>query len=72
MAQIELTDTQEQVLEYIKSFSNKHGYPPTRIEICECFLWSSPNAAQCHLNALAKKGAIKLSRGASRGIKCLI
>jgi repressor LexA len=41
---------------------------PTRVEISEHFGWSSANAAQEHLLALAKKGVIALKANKSRGI----
>ncbi len=44
------------------------GMPPTRVEIARAFGFSSPNAAEGHLRALARKGAIELVPGASRGI----
>jgi repressor LexA len=42
--------------------------PPTRAEICAALGFASPNAAEDHLRALARKGAIELLPGASRGI----
>lgn len=71
MQKYALTGTQEQVLEYIKSFLKEKGYPPTRREIADCFLFY-PNAAEGHLLALEKKGVIKITRGISRGIQCLV
>jgi len=43
--------------------------PPTRAEIAEAFGFKSPNAAEEHLRALQRKGAIDLVPGASRGIQ---
>jgi len=43
--------------------------PPTRMEICTALGFRSPNAAETHLRALAKKGAIMLVAGSSRGIR---
>jgi len=45
------------------------GYPPTRAEIAEKMGFRSVNAAEQHLRALEKKGAIEISSGASRGIR---
>src|SRR5207244_2042140 len=45
------------------------GYPPTRAEIAERMGFRSVNAAEQHLRALEKKGAIEISSGASRGIR---
>jgi len=43
--------------------------PPTRADICEYFDFRSPTAADDHLKALARKEAIELMPGTSRGIR---
>ena len=45
--------------------------PPTRVEIAAELGFRSPNAAEDHLKALAKKGVIELVPGASRGIRII-
>jgi repressor LexA len=45
------------------------GYPPTRAEIAERMGFKSVNAAEQHLRALERKGAIEIAEGASRGIR---
>ncbi|MGA0955162.1 MAG: transcriptional repressor LexA, partial [Burkholderiaceae bacterium] len=47
------------------------GFPPTRLDICSALGFKSPNAAETHLKALAKKGAISMVPGASRSIRLL-
>jgi repressor LexA len=64
-----LTDRQKQILEMISQFIEESGFPPTRIEICSALGFKSPNAAEEHLKALEKKGAITMVPGASRSIK---
>lgn len=64
----ELTPTQANMLTFIRNFSAGSGYPPTRAEISRNFGWASNNAAQDHLNALVKKGAIRVAKGLARGI----
>lgn len=64
-----LTTRQLQVLELIKSSLSTSGLPPTRAEIAERLGFRSANAAEDHLRALARKGAIELVPGASRGIR---
>ncbi len=64
-----LTPRQLQILEMIRAFIEKTGRPPTRAEIAEALRFRSPNAAEDHLRALARKGAIELIPGASRGIR---
>lgn len=66
-----LTPRQRQILQMIRSFAAEHGYPPTRSEIASALGFRSVNAAVDHLKALARKGAIELLPGASRGIRLL-
>jgi len=66
---IKLTARQQQVLDLIKSYIRDTGYPPTRADIARELGFKSPNAAEEHLKALARKGAIEIIAGASRGIR---
>jgi repressor LexA len=66
---IKLTARQEEVLQLIKSAIEDTGYPPTRAEIAKELGFKSANAAEEHLKALARKGAIEMIPGASRGIR---
>ncbi len=66
---IKLTARQQEVLDLIKDAIVKTGFPPTRAEIAEQLGFRSPNAAEEHLKALARKGAIEMMPGASRGIR---
>lgn len=66
---IKLTARQEQVLQLIKRYIDGTGYPPTRAEIAKELGFKSANAAEEHLRALARKGAIEMVPGASRGIR---
>jgi len=63
-----LTSRQTEIFEFIKSEIEFNGYPPTRSEIAKVFGFKSPNAAEDHLKALKKKGAIDIIAGTSRGI----
>jgi repressor LexA len=64
-----LTARQQQVLDLVKDHMQETGYPPTRAEIASQLGFRSPNAAEEHLKALARKGAIEIIPGASRGIR---
>ncbi|MEX1033320.1 MAG: transcriptional repressor LexA [Cellvibrionaceae bacterium] len=64
-----LTDRQEEVLRLIRDYIRDTGYPPTRAEIADELGFRSANAAEEHLRALARKGAIEMVPGASRGIR---
>ncbi|GGN34537.1 MULTISPECIES: transcriptional repressor LexA [Marinomonas] len=66
---IKLTKRQSDVLETIREFIGETGFPPTRAEIARRLGFKSPNAAEEHLKALCKKGAIEMLSGASRGIR---
>ncbi|PDH37537.1 MAG: LexA repressor [OM182 bacterium MED-G24] len=64
-----LTPRQTQVLDLIKRHIDDTGYPPTRADIAKELGFRSANAAEEHLRALARKGAIEIIPGTSRGIK---
>jgi repressor LexA len=64
-----LTARQAQVLELIRQYISETGYPPTRAEIAKELGFKSANAAEEHLKALARKGAIEMIPGTSRGIR---
>jgi repressor LexA len=64
-----LTTRQTEVLEFIKSYIDEIGYPPTRADIAKELGFKSANASEEHLKALARKGAIEMIPGTSRGIK---
>ena len=64
-----LTPRQQQILELIESAIERTGAPPTRAEIAAELGFRSANAAEEHLQALARKGAIELVGGTSRGIR---
>lgn len=66
---IKLTPRQQEVLDFVKSYLSDTGYPPTRAEIAEKLGFKSANASEEHLKALARKGAIEIIPGTSRGIK---
>lgn len=66
---IKLTARQQEVLDLIKRCIDETGYPPTRAEIAQELGFRSANAAEEHLKALARKGAIEMVAGASRGIR---
>jgi repressor LexA len=66
---IKLTARQQEILDLIKRYIDETGYPPTRAEIAKELGFRSANAAEEHLKALARKGAIEMVAGASRGIR---
>jgi repressor LexA len=64
-----LTPRQREILDFIRNSLDERGAPPTRLEICQAFGFASPNAAEDHLRALARKGAIIMEAGSARGIR---
>jgi repressor LexA len=64
-----LTQRQQQVLDFVRQHISETGYPPTRADIAHELGFKSANAAEEHLKALARKGAIEIVAGASRGIR---
>lgn len=67
----DLTPRQAEILELLRTHLDETGFPPTRAEIAAHFGFSSPNAAEEHLRALERKGAIEILPGASRGLRIL-
>lgn len=67
----QLTARQEEILRFIRQFIAESGFPPTRADITRALGYRSPNAAESHLRALERKGAISLRAGSSRGIRLL-
>jgi repressor LexA len=64
-----LTARQRHILDWIRSYLETHGMPPTRAEIAAGLGFSTPSSAEDHLQALARKGAIDMVPGASRGLR---
>src|SRR6187551_4028093 len=64
-----LTARKQQILDLIQSAIARTGAPPTRAEIAAELGFKSANAAEEHLQALARKGVIELVAGTSRGIR---
>jgi repressor LexA len=64
-----LTDRQSEILKLVRELTESSGFPPTRAEIAEKMGYRSVNAAEQHLRALEKKGALDILQGASRGLR---
>jgi repressor LexA len=64
-----LTARQQEILDFIRNSCEVFSLPPTRAEIASAFGFASPNAAEEHLKALARKGVITLEAGSARGIR---
>jgi repressor LexA len=67
-----LTARQREILALVEDSIARRGFPPTRAEIAQAFGFRSPNAAEEHLRALQRKGAIAIDAdGSHRGIRVL-
>ena len=66
---MKLTNRQQEVLDIVRRHIQDTGYPPTRVDIANELGFKSANAAEEHLKALARKGAIEMIPGTSRGIR---
>lgn len=64
-----LTERQQQIFDLVAHAIERTGSPPTRAEIAAELGFKSANAAEEHLQALARKGVIELVGGTSRGIR---
>ncbi len=64
----QLTERQEEILNFIMQFREESGYPPTLREIGKKFGISSTFGVKRHLDALQKKGYLNIESNASRGI----
>ncbi|HSQ81992.1 MAG TPA: transcriptional repressor LexA [Casimicrobiaceae bacterium] len=64
-----LTPRQRQILDWIRTHIDTSGMPPTRAEIAAGLGFSTASSAEDHLQALARKGAIEIIPGASRGLR---
>lgn len=63
-----LTDRQKEILDFIQKFISENGFPPTLREIASNFGLASTFGVKRHLDALKKKGYLKIESYASRAI----
>ena len=67
-----LTKRQNEILDYIKSYIVKYGYPPTVREIGASLGVSSPATIHAHLENLEEKGVIRRKETKNRAIELLV
>lgn len=68
----ELTQKQNDVLNYIKKYTATHGYPPAIREICAGLGLRSPATVHAHMKKLEEAGAIRTSNNKFRTIEVLV
>ena len=66
---MDITDTQQAILDLIRERLASEGMPPSQSEIAQAFGFSGVRAAQYHLEALEQAGAIQRVPGKARGIR---
>jgi repressor LexA len=64
-----LTERQQQILNFIREKQDAERLTPTLREIAAHFRFSSPNAALCHVQALLTKGFLKNLPGRARALQ---
>ena len=64
----QLTPKQQQIYDYILTFSDTHGYPPSVREIAEAVDLKSPSTVHFHLKGLRAAGLITQAEGKTRAI----
>ncbi len=62
------SDKQQEIYQFILSFLDQWGYPPSVREICAAVDLKSPSTVHFHLNSLEKKGLIVRTGGKTRAI----
>ena len=68
---MELKDKQSDIYEYLKSYTETKGYPPSVREICEAVSLSSTSTVHGHLKRLEKKGLIKRDPSKPRALEIM-
>ncbi len=66
---MELTQTQQAILQMIAERIDSEGMPPSQTEIARAFGFKGVRSAQYHLDALEAAGAIERMPGRARGIR---
>ncbi len=64
----ELTPKQRRIYDYILTYTNEYGYPPSVREIASAVGLKSPSTVHFHLKALEEAGVIVRSSGKTRAI----
>jgi repressor LexA len=69
---VELSERQEQMLDYIQAYSHRRGYAPSLIEIGQALGISSKSVVLYHLRRLERAGCIERTPRIARGIRLLV
>ena len=68
---LKLTKRQQEIFDFIKRYSAKHGYPPTVRDIGKAIGLGSPSTVHAHLANLEKLGVLKRDPSKPRALELL-
>ena len=68
---LKLTKRQQEIFEFIKRYSAKHGYPPTVRDIGKAIGLGSPSTVHAHLSNLEKLGVLRRDPSKPRALELL-
>jgi repressor LexA len=72
MAELNLTKRQQEIFEFIKRYSAKHGYPPTVRDIGKAIGLTSSSTVHAHLANLEKLGLLRRDPTKPRALELLV
>jgi repressor LexA len=72
MVELNLTKRQKEIFEFIKSYSDGHGYPPTVRDIGKAIGLTSSSTVHAHLSNLEKVGLLRRDPSKPRAIELLV
>jgi repressor LexA len=68
---MDLTKRQQEIFDFIKRYSEKHGYPPTVRDIGKAVGLASPSTVHAHLDNLQKLGLVRRDPTKPRAMELL-
>jgi repressor LexA len=71
MVELSLTKRQQEIFDFIKSYSSKHGYPPTVRDIGKAIGLTSSSTVHAHLANLEKQGVLRRDPTKPRAMEIL-
>ncbi|CAN5603069.1 transcriptional repressor LexA [soil metagenome] len=72
MADLNLTKRQQEIFDFIKRYSARHGYPPTVRDIGKAIGLTSSSTVHAHLSNLEKVGMLRRDPTKPRAIELLV
>ncbi len=72
MADLNLTKRQQEIVDFIKKYSARHGYPPTVRDIGKAIGLTSSSTVHAHLGNLEKVGLLRRDPSKPRAIELLV